>query len=55
MMRPLLLSIVLASNPSPGIPSASKHLASLYHSLDPFSIVQNLSFYTQKQKKEKEL
>jgi len=47
MIKPLLLSIILASMPLSGAStiSSDRHLASLYHSLDPFSIGQNLSFY----------
>jgi tetratricopeptide (TPR) repeat protein len=47
MIKPVLLSIFLASSPLSGVNTIStdRHLASLYHSLDSFSIVQNLSFY----------
>jgi tetratricopeptide (TPR) repeat protein len=43
-MRHLFLSIILASGPLAAY-NTTGHLSSLYHSLDPLSIVQNLSFY----------
>ncbi len=43
-MRHLFLSIILASSPLAAYNNTA-HLSSLYHSLDPLSIVQNLSFY----------
>ncbi len=44
-MRHLFLSIILASSPLTGMAHDTAQLSSLYHSLDPLSIVQNLSFY----------
>lgn len=44
-MRSIILSTLLLSVPLSGNPYLSSHLSSLYHSLDPLSIVQNLSFY----------
>ncbi len=46
-MNSLLLSVIIASIHLAGSPPVytDKQIASLFHSLDPFSIVQNLSFY----------
>ena len=47
IMRSLILSTLLTAIPLMGAPISyrTSHLSSLYHSLDPLSIVQNLSFY----------